>query len=106
MTQAEANGGGWVQIVIHHLCLGCETYSTPPATLDAFLAWLEPRATSGTVVLTTREALHDAVVRHDASDRGADCAGRRGDRERNGAVSANAADNVAVGRVEFYRGST
>ena len=96
-----------MQIVIHHLCLGCETYSTPPATLDAFLAWLEPRATSGTVVLTTREALHRTpssdttppTVALTAPADGATVSGTV-------PVSANAADNVAVGRVEFYRGST
>jgi peptidoglycan/xylan/chitin deacetylase (PgdA/CDA1 family) len=107
VTQAEAHGGGWVQIVIHHLCLGCETYSTPPATLDSLLAWLEPRAATGTLVLTTRAALQRTqssdttppTVALTAPADGATVSGTV-------AVSATAGDNVAVGRVEFYRGTT
>jgi peptidoglycan/xylan/chitin deacetylase (PgdA/CDA1 family) len=107
VTQAETHGGGWVQIVFHHLCLGCDQYSTPPATLDDLLTWLQPRAASGTVVLTTREALARTqssdttppTVSLTAPANGATVNGTV-------AVSASAADNVAVGRVEFYRGST
>jgi peptidoglycan/xylan/chitin deacetylase (PgdA/CDA1 family) len=107
VTQAEAHGGGWVQIVIHHLCLGCDTYSTPPATLDSLLGWLEPRAATGTHVMTTRQALQQAqsgdttapTVALTAPADGATVTGSV-------AVSATAGDNVGVGRVEFYRGST
>ncbi|MFI6876622.1 polysaccharide deacetylase family protein [Streptomyces sp. NPDC050400] len=47
VTRAEANGGGWVPIVLHHVCNGCEpTYATTPAILDAFLDWLAARGTA------------------------------------------------------------
>jgi len=49
--QAEQNGGGWVQIVLHDRCAtNCtgDEYSTTPALLDAFVVdWLEPRASNG-----------------------------------------------------------
>ncbi|MEV3857203.1 polysaccharide deacetylase family protein [Streptomyces sp. NPDC050095] len=55
VTQAEANGGGWVPIVVHHVCNGCDpTYATTPAILDSFLDWLAAR---GTAVATV-----DAVI--------------------------------------------
>jgi len=51
VTQAEQNGGGWVQIVLHDRCAtNCtgDEYSTTPALLDAFVVdWLEPRASNG-----------------------------------------------------------
>ncbi|WP_367319901.1 polysaccharide deacetylase family protein [Streptomyces sp. HUAS ZL42] len=55
VTQAEAQGGGWVPIVVHHVCGGCDpTYATTPATLDAFLDWLQGR---GTTVATVDEVI-------------------------------------------------
>ena len=57
VTMAEQHGGGWVQICFHHVCDGCNLYSTPLATLTAFLDWLQPRRSSGTVVKTIQEAL-------------------------------------------------
>ena len=41
VTDAAAHGGGWVQLVFHHLCDGCDAYSITPATFDALLTWLE-----------------------------------------------------------------
>ncbi|HEU5061330.1 MAG TPA: polysaccharide deacetylase family protein [Kofleriaceae bacterium] len=52
VTDAEQAGGGWVVIVIHHLCDDCGELAMSPALLDDFLAWLEPRAAQGTVVAT------------------------------------------------------
>jgi peptidoglycan/xylan/chitin deacetylase (PgdA/CDA1 family) len=60
VTQAEQNGGGWVQIIFHDLCTsGCDgdTYSTTPALLTSFLDWLQPRAANGTVVKTVGEVM-------------------------------------------------
>ncbi len=59
VTAAEAQGGGWVQIVMHQVCggSGCSVYSVSPSTLAAFLDWLAPRAASGTVVKTVREVI-------------------------------------------------
>ena len=40
VTTAERSGGGWVQIVFHYVCDGCDPYSVSASTLDRFLAWL------------------------------------------------------------------
>ena len=61
VTTAEAQGGGWVHLVFHRLCEGCDRFSTPPATLAAFLDWLAPRSSSGTVVRTVREVVGGPV---------------------------------------------
>jgi peptidoglycan/xylan/chitin deacetylase (PgdA/CDA1 family) len=62
ITDAEANGGGWVQLVIHSVCSGCDADgdSVSLAQLTAFLDWLQPRAANGTVVKTVAEALGNA----------------------------------------------
>jgi peptidoglycan/xylan/chitin deacetylase (PgdA/CDA1 family) len=53
VTQAEQHRGGWVQLVIHHVCNGCDdTYAVTPATLSSFLDWLAPRSGIGTTVKT------------------------------------------------------
>jgi peptidoglycan/xylan/chitin deacetylase (PgdA/CDA1 family) len=64
VRRAEAAGGGWVPIVLHHICDGCdpEGYSTSPSVLRAFLAWLAPRSSTGTYVRTMR----DSRLRHNS----------------------------------------
>ncbi|MGI5862038.1 MAG: polysaccharide deacetylase family protein [Myxococcales bacterium] len=57
VTQAEQHGGGWVPIVLHHVCDGCNEYAISEATLDAFLAWLKQRKAQGTVVRTVAEVM-------------------------------------------------
>lgn len=57
VTQAEQSGGGWVQLVFHHVCNGCDAYSITPQNLTALLDWLQPRATNGTIVRTTAEVI-------------------------------------------------
>src|SRR5262245_4501449 len=56
VTQAEQHGGGWVQIVMHHVCSGpgCDTLSIAPSTLSSFLDWLQAR---GTPVKTVHEII-------------------------------------------------
>jgi hypothetical protein len=62
VTQAENSGGGWVQIVFHHICDGCgQTWSITQADLTSFLDWLQPRAASGTVVKTVRQVVGGPV---------------------------------------------
>jgi peptidoglycan/xylan/chitin deacetylase (PgdA/CDA1 family) len=58
VTQAESNGGGWVQIVFHEVC-DCSDASlaTTPATLSAFLDWLQPRSANGTQVQTVGQVM-------------------------------------------------
>jgi hypothetical protein len=61
VTQAENNGGGWVQLVMHHVCdpgAGCaDTYSVPPTLLAQFLDWLQTRTEQGTVVKTVDQVI-------------------------------------------------
>ena len=57
VTSAESNGGGWVQLVFHHVCDGCDAYSITSANLSALLDWLGRRASSGTVVSTTAQVI-------------------------------------------------
>jgi peptidoglycan/xylan/chitin deacetylase (PgdA/CDA1 family) len=61
VTAAEQNGGGWVQLVFHHLCDQCDAYSITPANFTALLDWLGPRAASGTTVKTTAEVIGGTV---------------------------------------------
>jgi len=60
VTAAEDNGGGWVQLVFHHVCDQCDAYSITPDNLEALAAWLAPRAASGTVVMTTAQVMASA----------------------------------------------
>lgn len=58
VTQAENNGGGWVPIVMHNICDSCgSSLSISPATLDAFLTWLQARSAQGTYVRTVHEVM-------------------------------------------------
>lgn len=61
VTAAEDNGGGWVQLVFHHLCDQCDAYSITPANFTALLDWLAPRAGTGTTVRTTAEVIGGPV---------------------------------------------
>jgi len=61
VTDAEQHGGGWVQLVFHNLCNGCNTYAITPADFTALLDWLQPRAALGTVVKTTGEVIGGTV---------------------------------------------
>jgi peptidoglycan/xylan/chitin deacetylase (PgdA/CDA1 family) len=60
ITQAENGGGGWVPLVLHRICDACgdaEAPSMSPATLEALLDWLQPRASQGTVVRTVGQVI-------------------------------------------------
>jgi peptidoglycan/xylan/chitin deacetylase (PgdA/CDA1 family) len=61
VTGAEQNGGGWVQLVIHHLCDRCDPYSMTVADFTSFVEWLAGRTASGTVVRTTAEVIGGPV---------------------------------------------
>ena len=43
VTNAEQHGGGWVPLLFHHVCDGCDSLSITPANLDAFMTWLAAR---------------------------------------------------------------
>jgi peptidoglycan/xylan/chitin deacetylase (PgdA/CDA1 family) len=57
VTQSEQHGGGWVQLVFHHVCDGCGTYAIKQSDLAQFLDWLVPRASIGTVVRPVGEVI-------------------------------------------------
>jgi peptidoglycan/xylan/chitin deacetylase (PgdA/CDA1 family) len=61
VTKVEQSGGGWVNIIMHHLCDGCDTYSTTTTTLAGFLDWLQPRAGQGTVIQTVGQVIAGAT---------------------------------------------
>lgn len=57
VTQAEDHGGGWVQLVFHHVCDACDEYSVTPDRLTTFLDWLAERAAAGTQVKTVAQVV-------------------------------------------------
>lgn len=61
VTAAERSGG-WVQIVFHYVCDGCDPYSVTASTLDRFIAWLATRARVGTTVETVRQVINTPFV--------------------------------------------
>jgi peptidoglycan/xylan/chitin deacetylase (PgdA/CDA1 family) len=62
VTDAEAHGGGWVPFVFHHVCNGCNSLAVSPATLTAFMDWLQPRAAANnTNVKTFQEVMGGTV---------------------------------------------
>jgi peptidoglycan/xylan/chitin deacetylase (PgdA/CDA1 family) len=57
VLQAEQHHGGWVILVMHHICDNCDPYSVSPTQLDSFLSWLAPRAADGTTVRTINQVI-------------------------------------------------
>jgi peptidoglycan/xylan/chitin deacetylase (PgdA/CDA1 family) len=60
VLNAEATGG-WVNFVFHHVCDGCDSYAITQSNLQAFLDWLQPRSSNGTVVKTVQEVIGGSV---------------------------------------------
>jgi peptidoglycan/xylan/chitin deacetylase (PgdA/CDA1 family) len=65
-----ADGSGWVVLLFHHVCDGCDSYAIAPETLTAFLDWLAPRAAVRTV--------HDVIAGRRAPATTTSRAGRGG----------------------------
>jgi peptidoglycan/xylan/chitin deacetylase (PgdA/CDA1 family) len=61
VTAAEQHGGGWVQLVFHHICNSCDAYSITQPNFQALLDWLQPRSANGTVVETTNQVIGGIV---------------------------------------------
>ena len=55
VTQAQQHGGGWVPIVFHKICNGCDAESIAPSTLNTFLDWLG--AQQGVTVKTVHQVV-------------------------------------------------
>jgi peptidoglycan/xylan/chitin deacetylase (PgdA/CDA1 family) len=62
VTQAENAGGGWVTISLHDICDVCDTYGVREQLLDSFLAWLAPRTSRGTYVMTMDDVIDGALT--------------------------------------------
>jgi peptidoglycan/xylan/chitin deacetylase (PgdA/CDA1 family) len=61
VTAAEQHGGGWVQLVFHHICNSCDAYSITATNFQALLDWLQASATNGVVVETTTRVIGGPV---------------------------------------------
>lgn len=61
VTSAEQHGGGWVQLVFHHICSSCDAYSITASDFQALLDWLQPRTVTGTTVQTTAQVIGGPV---------------------------------------------
>jgi peptidoglycan/xylan/chitin deacetylase (PgdA/CDA1 family) len=55
VMNAEANGGGWVQIFMHSVGDGKNAF--PTSELSSFLDWLVPRASRGTLTRTVSQVI-------------------------------------------------
>src|SRR5207248_10593814 len=64
ITNAEDNGGGWIQLVFFNICDGCSDSAVREADLTGLLDWLRPRSSRGTVVKTVHEALGGSIAGH------------------------------------------
>lgn len=108
VLRAEQAGGGWVNFNFHEVLPDCsaDTYCVEIAVLEAFLAWLAPRAALGTVVLPQGEAfglaspLPDTTPPTVALVAPADGATLSGDV----LLRAEATDDRGVAQVEFLVG--
>jgi peptidoglycan/xylan/chitin deacetylase (PgdA/CDA1 family) len=61
VTAAQVNGGGWVQLVFHNICSGCDAYSITQADFTSLLAWLRSQGLAGVVVETTAQVIGGPV---------------------------------------------
>ena len=61
VKQAERAGGGWVDLIFHHVCDGCDPYAITPRDFSAFLDWLRLREPDGTVVRTVGEVMQSGA---------------------------------------------
>ncbi|RKT82426.1 Polysaccharide deacetylase [Saccharopolyspora antimicrobica] len=57
VRDAEADGGGWVPLVLHQTCDFCGSLSISPRVLDQFASWLATREANGTVVRTVDQVV-------------------------------------------------
>ncbi|MBF6507655.1 polysaccharide deacetylase family protein [Nocardia farcinica] len=57
VRDAEADGGGWVPLVLHQVCDFCGSLSVSPRVLDQFASWLSTREANGTMVRTVDEVV-------------------------------------------------
>jgi len=85
--------GGWIQLVMHHICDGCDTYSVSKATLSALLDYL---ATQPSVTVRTVAQVMDPDTPYARVAAPADGA------SGSGTVTITAGTSGAVRRVRFF----
>ena len=57
ITDAQNNGGGWVQLVFHNVCIKCDAYQITPAHFTALLDWIQGQEANGVTVETTAQVI-------------------------------------------------
>jgi peptidoglycan/xylan/chitin deacetylase (PgdA/CDA1 family) len=62
VTAAETHGGGWVQLLIHHLCNQCDPYSMTVPDFTSFVNWLQGEVASGRVIVMTTDQVIGGTV--------------------------------------------
>lgn len=62
VTNAEKNGGGWVQYTFHDVCdNACSELAVTTSTFTQFVSWLRTRQSAGTVVKTVGDVIGGIV---------------------------------------------
>lgn len=53
VSRTVSGNGGWLPLVFHHICNGCNQYAITEANLSKFLEWLAAQRDAGRVVVAT-----------------------------------------------------
>jgi peptidoglycan/xylan/chitin deacetylase (PgdA/CDA1 family) len=53
VTQAQQHGGGWVQLIFHHICNSCNPYAVTLPDFDTLMAWLRSQSRQHSIVVKT-----------------------------------------------------
>ena len=61
VTAAQQHGGGWVQLVFHHICSSCDAYSITVTDFQALLDWLQADEPNGVTIATTNQIIGGSV---------------------------------------------
>jgi len=57
ITDAQNNGGGWVQLVFRNVCTKCDAYQITPDHFTALLDWIQGQEANGVTVETTAQVI-------------------------------------------------
>jgi peptidoglycan/xylan/chitin deacetylase (PgdA/CDA1 family) len=57
ITDAQNNGGGWVQLVFHNVCIKCDAYQITPTHFTELLDWIQGQEANGVTVKTTAQVI-------------------------------------------------
>lgn len=57
ITDAQNNGGGWVQLVFHNVCIKCDAYQITPTHFTELLDWIQGQEANGVTVETTAQVI-------------------------------------------------